>query len=80
MHRKQNYPGSDCQRLKDIRITRTYINKIIKKLNEVVNNTFVKMIETLSSSFDRNGYARSLIDRKHMCYPNCHKMTSVFSS
>ena len=38
---------TQAQIAKDIGITRSYVNRVIKKPDGVVNNTYVKMMEAL---------------------------------
>ena len=38
---------TQAQIAEDIRITRSYVNRVIKKPDGVVNNTFVNMMEAL---------------------------------
>ena len=38
---------TQAQIAEDIGITRSYVNRIIKKSDNVVNNTYVKMMEAL---------------------------------
>ena len=38
---------TQAQIAEDIQTTKSYVNRVIKKPNDVVNNTFVQMMETL---------------------------------
>lgn len=44
----------------DIQTTKSYVNRIIKKTEGVVNNTFVKMIETLGYDIELTYVKREL--------------------
>ena len=44
MYRERNNPGTGAE---DIQTTKSYVNRVIKKPNDVVDNTFVQMMKAL---------------------------------
>ena len=43
---------TQAQIAEDIQTTKSYVNRVIKKPNGVVNNTFVQMMEALGSDIE----------------------------
>ena len=43
---------TQAQIAEDIQTTKSYVNRIIKKQDGVVNNTFIKMMEALGYDFE----------------------------
>ena len=57
---------TQAQVAKEIDTTRAYVNRVIKRNESVVNNTFVKMLEALGYDIELHYVKREEIGRAHV--------------